>query len=56
MESERKTELLALKDQFKHLDIQHELKDRLIWQYLSNRERKRDFDNHQNEVDTDWGN
>lgn len=56
MQNKDKIVITELENQFKHYDIDHQVKDRLIWQYLINRKIKREMDIHQNEVDTDWEN
>ncbi len=56
MEKKDKIALAELENQFRHYDIHHQVKDRLIWQYLINRKMKREMDIQQNEVDTDWEN
>lgn len=49
-------QIKELEERFQHYDIDNHEKDRLIWQYLINRNIKRDTDSQQHEVDTDWGN
>ncbi len=56
MQNKDKIAIAELENQFKHYDIDHQVKDRLIWQYLINRKLKREMDIQQNEVDTDWEN
>ena len=56
MQNKDKIAIAELENQFKHYDIDHQVKDRLIWQYLINRKIKREMDIQQNEVDTDWEN
>ena len=56
MQNKDKIAITELENQFKHYDIDHQVKDRLIWQYLINRKMKREMDIQQNEVDTDWEN
>ncbi len=56
MQNKDKITLAELENQFRHYDIDHQVKDRLIWQYLINLKIKREMDIQQNEVDTDWEN
>ncbi len=56
MERKDKLVIAELENQFRHYDIDHQVKDRLIWQYLINRKIKREIDFPHNEVDTDWEN
>ena len=49
-------QIKELEEQFQHYDIDNHEKDRPIWQYLVNRQIKREINSQQHEIDTDWGN
>ena len=56
MQNKDKITIAELENECKHYDIDRQIKDRLIWQYLINRKMKCETDIQGNEVDTDWEN